>query len=93
MKLTDFAALSFDCYGTLIDWESGMLEALKPLTDNVRRKLSRDEVLQAHARHESAQQIQTPAKIYRELLPVVYRRLAEEWAVPAGASALPMAAR
>jgi 2-haloacid dehalogenase len=83
MKLTDFAALSFDCYGTLIDWESGMLEALKLLTDKVRRKLSRDEILQAHARHESAQQIQTPTKVYRELLPVVYRRLAEEWAVPA----------
>ena len=32
MKLTDFKALTFDCYGTLIDWESGMVEALKPLT-------------------------------------------------------------
>ncbi|TIS13877.1 MAG: haloacid dehalogenase, partial [Mesorhizobium sp.] len=26
MKLTDFKALTFDCYGTLIDWESGMIE-------------------------------------------------------------------
>ncbi|TIP24703.1 MAG: haloacid dehalogenase, partial [Mesorhizobium sp.] len=25
MKLTDFKALTFDCYGTLIDWESGMI--------------------------------------------------------------------
>jgi 2-haloacid dehalogenase len=82
MKLTDFKALSFDCYGTLIDWESGMLEALKPLTSKVARKLTRGEILQAHARHESAQQIQTPAKLYRDLLPIVYRRLAEEWAVP-----------
>ncbi|TIR54720.1 MAG: haloacid dehalogenase, partial [Mesorhizobium sp.] len=32
MKLTDFKALTFDCYGTLIDWESGMIEGLKPLT-------------------------------------------------------------
>jgi 2-haloacid dehalogenase len=29
MLLTDFDALTFDCYGTLIDWESGMVEALK----------------------------------------------------------------
>ena len=83
MKLTEFKALTFDCYGTLIDWESGMIEALKPLTDKVGRSLDRDAVLEAHARHESAQQLQTPAKLYRDLLAVVYRRLAEEWGVTA----------
>ena len=41
-KLTDFKALTFDCYGTLIDWESGMVEALKPLTSKASRKLTRD---------------------------------------------------
>jgi 2-haloacid dehalogenase len=82
MKLTDFKALTFDCYGTLIDWESGMIEALKPLTGKLSSALSRDEILEAHARHESSQQIQTPAKPYRELLAIVYRRLAEEWGVP-----------
>jgi 2-haloacid dehalogenase len=35
MKLIDFKALPFDCYGTLIDWESGMVEALKPLTSRL----------------------------------------------------------
>ena len=56
MRLTDFKALTFDCYGTLIDWESGMIEALRRLTSRVPRPLSRDEILEAHARHESAQQ-------------------------------------
>jgi 2-haloacid dehalogenase len=81
VKLTDFKALTFDVYGTLIDWESGMFDALKPLTAKVDRKLSRDLVLEAHARHESSQQAQTPGKSYRDLLPIVYRRLAEEWSV------------
>ncbi|MQW89206.1 haloacid dehalogenase type II [Sinorhizobium saheli] len=81
MKLTDFKALTFDCYGTLIDWESGMVEGLKPLTRKVGRELSRNEILEAHARHESSQQLQTPAKNYRDLLPIVYKRLAEEWGV------------
>lgn len=81
MKLTDFKALTFDCYGTLIDWESGMFEGLKPLTSRVDRQLDRDTVLEAHARHESSQQTQTPAKNYSELLPIVYKRLAEEWGV------------
>ena len=83
MKLQDFKALSFDCYGTLIDWESGMIEGLAPLTSRIASTLSRDEILQAHAKHESSQQTQTPGKPYRDLLPIVYRRLAEEW----GASA------
>ena len=30
-KLTDYAVLTFDCYGTLIDWESGIWDALQPL--------------------------------------------------------------
>jgi putative hydrolase of the HAD superfamily len=83
MKLTDFKALTFDCYGTLIDWETGMVEALKPLTSRVGRALSHEEILEAHGRHEAAQQEQTPAKLYRDLLAVVYKRLAEEWATPA----------
>jgi 2-haloacid dehalogenase len=81
MRLTDFKVLTFDCYGTLIDWESGMAEALKPLAGRVRQSLSRDEILEAHARHESSQQTITPAKRYSELLAVVYKRLAEEWNV------------
>lgn len=82
MKLTDFKALTFDCYGTLIDWETGMFEGLKPLTSRLATPPTRDQVLEAHARHESSQQLQTPAKIYRDLLPIVYKRLAEEWGLP-----------
>jgi 2-haloalkanoic acid dehalogenase type II len=81
MRLSDFKALTFDCYGTLIDWESGMIEALKPLTAKVSPALSRNAILEAHARHESMQQRFTPAKTYREVLAAVYRRLAEEWRV------------
>ena len=31
MRLTDFKVLTFDCYGTLIDWETGIVNALRPL--------------------------------------------------------------
>ena len=81
MKITDYKALAFDCYGTLIDWESGMVEGLKPLTGRVERGLDRNDILEAHARHESFQQLQTPGMRYQELLAIVYRRLAEEWGV------------
>ena len=81
MKLTDFKALTFDCYGTLIDWESGMIDGLRPLTERAARTLNRNDILEAHARHESSQQKWTPGKRYRDLLAIVYKRLAEEWSV------------
>ena len=80
MRLSDFKVLTFDVYGTLIDWETGMVNGLKPLTDQV-GGLSRDDILEAHAYYESTTQRWTPGKLYRDLLPVVYRRLAEEWHV------------
>ena len=83
MKLTDFKVLTLDCYGTLIDWERGMIDGLKPLTRRAARDLTADAILEAHARHESFQQLKTPSKPYREILAVVYRRLAEDWGVPA----------
>jgi len=83
VQITDFKALTFDCYGTLIDWESGMFAALQPLVARAAKPLSRDEVLAAHGRHESSQQLVTPAMPYSRLLAIVYKRLAEEWGVPA----------
>lgn len=83
MRLSDFSTLTFDCYGTLIDWESGMLAGLEPLASRAASHPSRNDILQAHARHESEQQRQTPTRLYRDLLPIVYKRLAEEWGVTA----------
>lgn len=84
-KLTDFKALTFDCYGTLIDWESGMIAGLAPLVAKAEaagKTLSRDDILDAHGRHESDQQATTPSMRYSDLLTVVYARLAGEWGVP-----------
>ena len=33
MKISNYKALTFDCYGTLIDWESGMVAGLAPLIE------------------------------------------------------------
>ena len=79
MKLSDFKVLSFDCYGTLIDWETGIMNGLKPLVAKAPRSLSRDQVLEEFARHEAAQEEQTPAMPYSQLLAFVYKRLAKAW--------------
>jgi 2-haloalkanoic acid dehalogenase type II len=81
MKLTDFRVLSFDCYGTLIDWESGILVALQPLlarTVGIYPRVA----METFARHESAQQAETPTMLYSDLLAQVHRRLARAWGVP-----------
>ncbi|HSJ87263.1 MAG TPA: hypothetical protein VK909_08650 [Anaerolineales bacterium] len=45
MNLSDFKVLTFDCYGTLIDLESGMLAALSPLAAKLDGRLTRNEIL------------------------------------------------
>src|SRR5689334_12585458 len=87
MKLSDFAVLSFDCYGTLIDWESGLLTALAALRNRSAVAMSDDQVLEAFARFESAQQRATPALPYAQVLEAVHAQLAASWGVPADAAA------
>ncbi len=82
MQLTDFDALTFDCYGTLIDWERGIYEGLRPLLARVGRPIPRDEALGTFARHETEQEALTPAMPYSELLAVVHGRLVRDWGVP-----------
>jgi 2-haloacid dehalogenase len=81
MKLGDFKVLTFDCYGTLIDWETGILTAIAPLTH--RLSLTSKQMLEAFARHEAAQESETPTMIYSSILERVYKRMAEEWNVAA----------
>jgi 2-haloacid dehalogenase len=85
MRLSDFRVLTFDCYGTLIDWESGIYSALQPLlqqaVQTTGQTLSRDVALETFARHESAQEQETPAMLYSKLLATVHRRLARSWNV------------
>ncbi|MBX5470679.1 MAG: haloacid dehalogenase type II [Thermoleophilaceae bacterium] len=47
-----FDALTFDCYGTLIDWESGILAALRPVLDAHGVQADDEELLEAYGRHE-----------------------------------------
>ena len=80
-RLTDFKVLSFDTYGTLIDWEAGIHRALEPLLCRV--SLTREAALEGFAAAEQAQQAATPAMIYRDLLGAVHGTLADQWGLDA----------
>jgi len=53
---SSFTHLSFDCYGTLIDWESGILGAVRPVLERHGVASSDEEILTLHARLESAEE-------------------------------------
>ena len=71
MTWDDFEALTFDCYGTLIDWERGILGALRSLLTAHRAPDPGDEsLLELFARLESEAE-SGPFRRYREVLRAV----------------------
>src|SRR5215471_6643368 len=75
LDLTQFEWLSFDCYGTLIDWESGILGYLGPLLRSKHRDVSDGEILNLYSEFEPRQQ-QPPYRRYREVLASIIRDFA-----------------
>lgn len=80
MRLSDFKALSFDCYGTLIDWETGLTAALRPLAEASGARV--DKILQAYGPIEHELEADQPGLRYSALLEKVYARLAERVGSP-----------
>ncbi len=77
MKLTDFKVLSFDCYGTLIDWETGLWNSLQPLLGPAR--IGREAALETFGLMEPEQEHETPTLPYRDILARVHAKLAARW--------------
>lgn len=79
-ELTDFDVLTFDCYGTLIDWETGFWDALQPLLmANRTDAITREKALTTIAKIESAHQSNTPGLRYDHVLERVHRDVAEHF--------------
>ncbi|KAJ9156612.1 Haloacid dehalogenase [Pleurostoma richardsiae] len=76
-KLSDFRLLCFDVYGTLIDWEGGMLAALQPLLEtNKSVSYSRQQLLELIYELEPEQQKEAPGMRYSEVLTAIHPRIA-----------------
>ena len=84
MQLSDFRVLSFDCYGTLIDWETGIWNALQPMLENTGRTITREQALADFAEIEPKVEHDHPDLLYRDLLGRVHAALAVHWQLPAG---------
>jgi 2-haloacid dehalogenase len=74
---TDFEVISFDCYGTLIDWESGILAAMQPVIEFHELICTSEDVLAAYARGESAVEA-SGWMPYREVLRRTFASMAKD---------------
>ena len=84
MDYSQFKLLSFDTYGTLIDWENGILKALAPLLERCDQQLSAEAALEAFGAAEMKHEHAQPTALYRDILSEVYRSLAQAWHVTIG---------
>ena len=75
-----FDALTFDCYGTLIDWEAGILAAIRAVLEPRGVAPGDDELLERYAHHEAAAE-DGPYRRYREVLDRSLRGVCAELAV------------
>lgn len=78
-NLKDYKVLTFDCYGTLIDWETGIWDALQPLImANGRSDITRAMALETHAIFEGQQEVETPDMLYTDVLVRVHSQFAKK---------------
>jgi 2-haloacid dehalogenase len=73
-----FQAITFDCYGTLIDWESGILRVLRPLLAEHGKPVPNQEILELYAELEPAIQ-SAKYQPYRLVLEEVVRGVGQRF--------------
>lgn len=73
-----YEVLTFDCYGTLIDWEQGILAAVRPVLEAHGVSVGDDAILECYAGLESAAE-QGPFRPYKAILQQVMQGFGERW--------------
>jgi 2-haloalkanoic acid dehalogenase type II len=84
MQFDRVQALTFDVYGTLIDWETGIAQALAPWAARQGLVPTRRELLEAFAASESFRQQQNPTLRYPQVLELVFEDIANRFGANAG---------
>lgn len=80
-KLTNYRLLSFDVYGTLIDWETGVWNAIQPTLASNNAQITRSDFLKLYQELEKFQQTKTPDMPYSQLLSTIHPQIASRLAL------------
>jgi len=76
LDFTRFEVLTFDCYGTLINWEAGILGCLRPILAARGKAIDDATMLQLYGDFEARAE-QGEYRRYREVLQSVVRQFGE----------------
>ena len=82
MDLGNYEVISFDCYGTLIDWESGIVSGLRPVLAAHGVDATDEEILDLHAQTEHELQAASRPGVYvkyRDVLGEEVREAGRRW--------------
>lgn len=82
IDLKSYSALSFDVYGTLIDWEAGIAKVLSAWAAEQGAPLDDEALLLAYADNEAAVEREYPGLAYAEVLQAAFRRTAKDLGLP-----------
>jgi len=82
VNLNDYDALSFDCYGTLIDWEAGIAAVLRRWADAHGLEMTDEELLLGYSVHEATAEAKHPTDLYPRILARSMADLGTELGVP-----------
>jgi 2-haloacid dehalogenase len=76
VDFAQFTTVSFDCYGTLVDWESGILPTLRAVLERHQQSLSDAAILELYGEFEAEAEAGV-YQSYRKVLESVVRRFGE----------------
>jgi 2-haloacid dehalogenase len=82
LDLTKFKALTFDVYGTLIDWEPSIISMFQSVADQYHVDLSREQLLLEFDRARAQLQRVRPALLYPDVLRRAYDEFCERYDIP-----------
>jgi 2-haloalkanoic acid dehalogenase type II len=82
MRLTDFDVLTFDMIGTLIDFETGVLEFCRPRLLPYHPQLSDEDILKSYAREYTRVRTDEPRLLFSGRMPKTWALMAREFEVP-----------
>jgi 2-haloalkanoic acid dehalogenase type II len=84
-EFDDFRALSFDCYGTLIDWETGLSAELERWASVHGTDATSAELIESFGRFENEVEDEHPTALYPDVLAMTLDRIAAHYEVTASA--------
>ena len=86
MQLRDYRILTFDVVGTLIDFEAGVVNCIRPIAEKAGLSLDDEAILLSYGKAEGIEHGRTPGIPFPPMLAPIYRTMADDLGLPLGAA-------